>query len=174
MAQTKSKPKKRSAPKSAKSKPSRSKSQSRPRAAKKAATSGNGSRGATSPVEAVRSAAGDAGGGKAKNASQTVGKAAGKAKVPLVAGGAALAGAAGGLALAASKQGRKKGLKAAMPRRPKIKIDSGDVAKAAKEVGNFSAQVGELASELQRARESADGKHRSPVEVVLQGLTARR
>jgi hypothetical protein len=122
----------------------------------------------------VRDAVGDAG-GKAKSAGQTVGKAASKAKVPLVAGGAALAGAAGGLALAAaSKQGRKKGLKAAMPRGPKIKIDSRDVAKAAKQVGNFSAQVGELADELQRARESADGKHRSPVEVVLQGLTARR
>jgi hypothetical protein len=105
---------------------------------------------------------------------KTVGKAASKAKVPLVAGGAALAGAAGGLALAASKQGRKNGLSKAIARRPKIKIDSGDVAKAAKEVGNFSAQVGELATELKRARESADGKHRSPVEVVLQGLTARR
>jgi hypothetical protein len=34
--------------------------------------------------------------------------------------------------------------------------------------------VGELATELRRARESADGgKHRSPVEVVLDGLTAR-
>jgi len=103
-----------------------------------------------------------------------VGKAAGKAKMPLVAGGAALAGAAGGLALAASRQGRKSRLGKAVTRRPKIKIDSGDVARAAKEVGNFSAQVGELAGELQRARESADGKHRSPVEVVLQGLTARR
>jgi hypothetical protein len=113
-------------------------------------------------------------GGKAKGAGQAVGKAASKAKVPLVAGGAAIAGAAGGLALAASKQGRKKGIKAAMPRKPKLKIKSGDVAKAAKEVGNFSAQVGELANELQRARDSANGKHRSPVEVVLQGLTARR
>ncbi len=124
-------------------------------------------------MDAVRDAVGGVG-GNAKSAGKTVGKAAGKAKVPLVAGGAAIAGAAGGLALAASKQGRKKGIKAAMPRKPKIKIKSGDVAKAAKEVGNFSAQVGELATELQRARESADGKHRSPVEVVLQGLTARR
>jgi len=116
---------------------------------------------------AVRNAVGGAG--------KSVGKVASKAKVPLVAGGAAIAGAAGGLALAASKPGRKKGLKAAMPRKPKVKFKSGDVAKAAKEVGNFSAQVGELATELQRARESAkNGKHRSPVEVVLQGLTARR
>jgi hypothetical protein len=120
-------------------------------------------------------------GSKAKSAGQTVGKAASKAKVPLVAGGAAVAGAAGGMALAAAtKHGRKKGLKglkAAMPGKPKVKINSGDLAKAAKEVGNFSTQMGELASELQRARESADknnGRHRSPVEVVLQGLTARR
>ncbi|HEV2790696.1 MAG TPA: hypothetical protein VGV69_05305 [Solirubrobacterales bacterium] len=121
----------------------------------------------------MRSAVGDVG-DKAKGAGKTVGKVASKAKVPLVAGGAALAGAAGGLALAASKGGKKSGLGKAMARRPKIKIDSGDVAKAAKEVGNFSAQVGELASELQRSRETANGRHRSPVEVVLQGLTARR
>ena len=189
MAQTKTK--KRPAPKRAKS--SKSKPQkAKPKAAKKASKpkssgaksqsssssrsgNGNGASGGVTPVEAVRNAAGDVG-GKAKGAGKTVGKAASKAKVPLVAGGAALAGAAGGLALAASKQGRKRGIKAVMPRRPKIKIDSGDVAKAAKEVGNFSAQVGELANELQRARESADGrnKHRSPIEVVLQGLTARR
>jgi hydroxymethylglutaryl-CoA reductase len=86
--------------------------------------------------------------------------------MPLVAGGAAIAGAAGGFALAASRQGRRRA----------IQIRSGDLAKAAKEVGNFSAHVAELASELQRARESAaaNGKHRSPIEVVLQGLTARR
>jgi len=116
-----------------------------------------------------------------KSAGQSVGKAASKAKVPLVAGGAAIAGASGAMALAAaSKSGRKKGmksLKAAMPRKPKVKIKSDDLAKAAKEVGNFGTQMGELAGELQRARESADvngKKHRSPVEVVLQGLTARR
>jgi hypothetical protein len=105
----------------------------------------------------------------------TVGKAAGKAKVPLVAGGAALVGAAGGMALAATKGARKSGVAKSLARRPKIKINSKDVAKAAKEVGNFSAQVGELAGGLQRVSESANGKkHRSPIEVVLQGLTARR
>jgi hypothetical protein len=96
------------------------------------------------------------------------------AKLPLVAGGAAVAGAAGGLALASTKQAKKSRLGSALMRKPRIKVNSGDVAKAAKEVGNFSAQVGELANELQRARESADGKRRSPIEVVLQGLTARR
>ncbi|HET7119770.1 MAG TPA: hypothetical protein VFI17_00810 [Solirubrobacterales bacterium] len=102
--------------------------------------------------------------------------------MPLVAGGAAVAGAAGGLALASSKKARKSGIASALTRKPKVKIKSKDlkraakeVGHAAKEVGNFSAQVGVLANELQQARESANGKkHRSPVEVVLQGLTARR
>jgi hypothetical protein len=98
-----------------------------------------------------------------------------------MASGAALAGAAGGLALAASTKSKKGGIgkamakgQKAMMRRPKVKIDSKDIAKAAKEVGNFSAQVGEIANELQRAQDTANGRHRSPVEVVLQGLTARR
>lgn len=111
---------------------------------------------------------------KAKNASHAVGSAASKAKVPLIAGSAALAGAVGGAALAARHEHRHGSLTKAL-RKPKIKLTSSDVAKAAKGVGNFSAQMGELATELQRARESTDnGKHRSPVEVVLQGLTARR
>lgn len=180
MAQTKAKPKKQSATKAPKSsskakasKSTKSKSSnSKPRSSRNGASRSNGSSGKHPRVEAVRGAAGDVG-GKAKSAGKTVGKAASKAKVPLVAGGAAIAGAAGGVALATARQGRKNGLSKAMTRRPMIKIKSGDVAKAAKEVGNFSAQVGELASEMQRARESGD-KHRSPVEVVLQGLTARR
>jgi hypothetical protein len=132
----------------------------------------------------VRNAVGGVG-DKAKSAGQGVGKAASKAKVPLVAGGAAIATAGGAMALAAaSKGGRKKGmknLKAAMPKKPKVKkpkvkIKSGDLAKAAKEVGKVSAQVGEIANGIQRAQDSSngDGKHRSPIEVVLQGLTARR
>lgn len=184
MAQTKAKPKNKSATKrpKASSKPKASKStrsakskssSNKSRGSNNGAGRSNGSSGKSSPVEAVRNAVGDVG-GKAKGAGKTVGKAASKAKVPLVAGGAAIAGAAGGMALATSKRGRKNGLTKAMSHRPKVKIDSKDVAKAAKEVGNFSAQVGQLADELQRARKSGDGKHRSPVEVVLQGLTARR
>lgn len=166
---TKAKPT-RSKPKSSRSKSSRSglkSNQSRPKAA--AARSSNGAGANAGPVESVRHTVED----KAKTAGQAVGSAASKAKLPLIAGGAALAGAAGGLALAA-RQGHRHGLVGAM-RKPKIKLTSRDVAKAAKEVGNFSAQMGELATELQRARdETGNGKHRSPVEVVLQGLTARR
>lgn len=152
MAQTKTKPKGRSAPKSAKS--------TKPKAARAKAA-------APKPPSSN--------GARSNGSGNGLGKVVSKAKLPLVAGGAAVAGAAGGLALASSKQVGKSRLGKAMMRRPKVKIDSKDVAKAAKEVGNFGAQIGELATELQRARESADGKkHRSPIEVVLQGLTARR
>lgn len=183
MAQTKTKAKKRSAPKSAKSssksKTSKAKSKSassKSRSSSSAATGksrSNGSSSKHSNVEAVRNAVGDVG-GKAKDAGKTVGKAASKARVPLVAGGAALAGAAGGMALSAAKKGRKGGFAKAMSRRPKVKVDSKDVARAAKGVGSFSAQVSEIAGGLESAASGRNGKHRSPIEVVLQGLTARR
>jgi hypothetical protein len=111
----------------------------------------------------------------AKDAGHAVGGAVSKAKVPLMAGGAALAGAAGGLVLGA-RQARRHGIGAkALSRRPQVKVRSQDLAKAAKEVGSFGAQMGRLATELQQTREAvSNGKHRSPVEVVLEGLTARR
>ncbi|HWA53459.1 MAG TPA: hypothetical protein VG816_04730 [Solirubrobacterales bacterium] len=60
-------------------------------------------------------------------------------------------------------------------RRPKVRIRSQDLARAARDVGQFGMDVGELTSELRRNREQANGaKHRSPVEVVLDGLTHRR
>ena len=98
-------------------------------------------------------------------------------------------GAAGGLAVGARSR-RAKGMAKAIPRRPlvkiprrplvrvsrppQIKVKSRDLKHAAKEVGSFGAQMGRVASELQSAREESNGKHRSPVEVVLEGLTARR
>lgn len=99
------------------------------------------------------------------DAASTVGRAASKAKTPLLAGSAAVAGVAGGIALGRNSKAR--------PRRPKVKINSHDLAKAAKEVGQFGVDVGQLASELQRNREAAHGaKRRSPIEVVLEGLTS--
>jgi hypothetical protein len=112
----------------------------------------------------------------AKDASQAVGHAASKAKVPLMTGGAALVGAAGGVALG-MRQARRHRRGLSIPRRPQMKVDSGDLAKAAKEVGSFGAQMGQLASELRHNREAANSgkqQHRSPLEVVLEGLTARR
>ena len=92
-----------------------------------------------------------------KTGLSAVGSAASKAKIPLIAGGAALAGAAGGLLVGTRQARRHQG------------------RKALREVGSFGAQMGRLASELQYAREGSNGEsHRSPIEVVLEGLTARR
>lgn len=101
----------------------------------------------------------------AKDAGRAVSRAASKAKVPLMAGGAALAGAAGGVALGAHQARRHRGL---------ARVSSEDLAKAARKAGDFGAQMGEIAFEVKRAREESNGKvHRSPIEVVLQGLTSR-
>lgn len=152
-------------PASSSAKPKSKAKTAKPKAAKKAPH-----RKATKPQATAPSSSN----GSSPNGS-VVGKVASKAKVPLVAGGAALAGAAGGMALAASKKGRKSGVVSALARKPRIKIKSGDLKKAAQEVGTLGAQVGVLANELQQAREQGNGKkHRSPIEVVLQGLTARR
>lgn len=107
-------------------------------------------------------------GRKVGHAGRKVGRAAGKAKVPLVAGGAALAGAAGGMAaISARHNHRRRGLAG---------VKSKDLKKAAKKATDVGAQVGEIAIEVRRARERTNGHgaHRSPIEVVLQGLTARR
>jgi hypothetical protein len=152
------------------------------RAKSKAAASSRSSNGKTR-IKAVRRSvehtAKDAG-KTVSSASKTMGKAASKAKTPLLAGGAALAGAAGGMAIGAMRSRHShshKVLGVKMPQPKRVKISSRDVARAAKEVGTFGQHVGELATELRHAREeSGNGhaKHRSPVEVVLDGLTARR
>jgi hypothetical protein len=53
------------------------------------------------------------------------------------------------------------------------------IAEATKNVGTFGEGMGSLAAEIRTVREGvagADsaGKRRSPIEVVLQGLTNRR
>jgi hypothetical protein len=133
-----------------------------------ARASGNGAGRIESARKAVESTAKQAG-NSVSDAGHSVGKAAGKAKAPLLASGAALAGIAGGIAIGARGARQVKGM-----RRPKVRIDSHDLAKAAKDVGQFGIDVGQLASELRRNREQAHGaKRRSPVEVVLDGLTHR-
>ena len=79
-----------------------------------------------------------------------VGTAADKAKIPLAVGGAALAGAAGGAMLGARQARRRK---------------------------STAARLGDFALQMQRARQTTpngSARHRSPVEVVLEGLTSRR
>jgi hypothetical protein len=162
---TKSKPNRTKQTKSKPSSSSRKRSNSKPRKRR--------TQSKPSPVSVVESTAKDAGAtakDAGKAAGKTVGRAASKAKVPLLAGGAALAGAAGGIALGTHQARRHKGLVGKV--KPKVKPH--DLAKAAKRVGDFGAQMGHFANELQRAREDSNGHSRSPVEVVLQGLTTRR
>jgi hypothetical protein len=108
----------------------------------------------------------------ARGAANGVRRVSRNARTPLLTGGAALAGAAGGLALGATRAAAKRGTNAA---RVGFQIRSQDVARTAKEIGSFAEQLGMVADELRRTREAAAAsKHRSPIEVVLQGLTARR
>lgn len=154
----------------AKATKSRAKSAGKPRSSQ---SNGNGvasdvANGVGDGAKAVRHAVGSAG--------KEAGHAVGKAKVPLLAGGAAVAGTVGGLMLGASRSGDKV-LGVKLPRSKRVKLRSRDFSKAAKEVGRFGENVGELTTELRRAREGlagGDGKQSSPIEVLLSSLTSRR
>jgi hypothetical protein len=107
--------------------------------------------------------------GTVGEAGRSVARAAQKAKTPLLAGGAAIVGAAGGLALGTRRERKSK-----LARLPKVKIRSKDLAKAARSAGQLGMEVNEIATELRRKREQTNGSNRrSPVEVVLEGLTHR-
>lgn len=124
---------------------------------------------------------GIAGGAKAaRGAVRSVGKeaahAASKAKVPLLAGGAALVGTVGGVVLGSTHSGDKV-LGVSLPRRRRVRVNSKDLAKAAREVGRFGGNVGELSAEIRRVRQglaSDQERQNSPLEVLLKGLTTRR
>jgi hypothetical protein len=125
-----------------------------------------------SPAKAVTKAVGEVG----KDAGQATGEAVRKARLPLLAGGAAVAGTVGGVVLGATRSGGKvMGVKLPAPKR--VKIRSKDLAAAAKEIGRFGENVGDLTTELRRAREglaNGNGHGSSPIEVLLRGLTNRR
>lgn len=107
---------------------------------------------------------------------QSNGNAVSKAKIPLLAGGAAVVGTVGGIALGASRSGDKV-LGVKLPKPKRVKLRSQDLSKVAKEVGRFGENVGELTTELKHAREglaNGEGKQSSPIEVLLHGLTSRR
>ena len=110
----------------------------------------------------------------AKDAGSAVGSTAKRLKTPALAAGVGLAGLAGGLAL--SRDRRTKVLGVRMPSMSGAQATSKNVAEAAKHVGSFAEKAGELASEVRSTREAIDrnGTRRSPIEVVLQGLTSRK
>jgi hypothetical protein len=162
----------------------RSQAAKRSQSARRSSSSGNGS--APKPVEAVRETVSTGAHSIANGAQQTghaIGEAASKAKGPALTGGAALAGLVGGMAIAA-RGSRRKVLGVPIPgtRRPLVQIKAPrrkgvgkDVVKAAGKVGKAGGQMAELATEVRQAREQLDSaRRRSPIEVVLEGLTARR
>jgi hypothetical protein len=176
MAQTKTKrekpAKKARASSSAKTSKAKAKKTARKPAQSKPAAhskSGNGSSHVVGDgAKAVRDAVGSAG--------KEAGHAVSKAKIPLLAGGAAVVGTVGGIALGASRSGDKV-LGVKLPKPKRVKLRSKDLSKVAKEVGRFGENVGELTTELKHAREglaNGEGKQNSPIEVLLNGLTSRR
>jgi hypothetical protein len=106
-----------------------------------------------------------------------LGDAAKKAKVPALAAGAGIAGLAGGIALAGRSSG-KRVLGMRMPTKSGTQEVSKHLAEATKNVGRLGEGMGSLSAEIRRVREGvangSDSGSRSPIEVVLQGLTRRR
>jgi hypothetical protein len=100
-----------------------------------------------------------------------------KAKVPALATAAGLAGLAGG-AILAGRSSRKRVLGVPIPAKSGAETVTKNLAEASKNVGNFAERVGSLAAEVRKVREGVGGNdanmRRSPIEVVLQGLTSRR
>jgi hypothetical protein len=141
-----------------------------------AARSGNGSapktrRGSSNsgPVASARETVV----GGAQNAGHAVGSAANAAKVPAVAGGAALAGLVGGMAIARGGRRRVLGVPVPGTRRPLVKINGR--GSGTKQLMKTGRQMAELAVEVRQARQQlATERRRSPIEVVLEGLTSRR
>jgi len=109
MAQTKAK----KAKAAKKSSASSSKGKAKAKSAANGASSNGAANGGGDGARAVRDALGSAG----KEAGQVIGK----AKVPLIAGGAAVAGTVGGIVLGASRSGEKV-LGVKLPKHKRIKI----------------------------------------------------
>lgn len=161
-----------SAPKSRRTSSSRSRSSSRGSSSRGSSNGGPVASARDSVVDGAQSA-GRAVGSAASDAGRAVGSAANAAKVPAVAGGAALAGLVGGVALA--RGGRRKVLGVPVPgtRRPLVKINGR--GSGTKQLMKTGRQVAELAVEVRQARQQlATERRRSPIEVVLEGLTSRR
>jgi hypothetical protein len=109
------------------------------------------------------------------NAGRAVGDVATKLKTPAIATGAAAAGVAGGLLIARQRSRPK--LLGVLPRgNGTVKTFGEGVLKATENVGRAGERVGRFSEEIRRVREGMDesiNKRRSPIGVVLDGLTHR-
>ena len=106
----------------------------------------------------------------AESTGDAVASTAKKLRTPAIAAGAGLAGLAGGIAMMRSRQ--RKVLGVPMPGRGTTK----NLAAAAKNIGALAEQAGHVAEQARVAGEALGGNQarRSPIEVVLDGLTTRR
>jgi hypothetical protein len=111
----------------------------------------------------------------AKTAGNAVASAAKHVKTPAVAAGVGLAGLAGGIAIGRAKDKRSLGI--SLRGRSGAKQASKQLSSAVKDVGGVAEQTAQIAERVRLASEAVAGKpnapRRSPIEVVLEGLTRR-
>ena len=111
----------------------------------------------------------------AKAAGSAVASAAKQFKTPAIAAGVGLAGVAGGIALRRGTKSKKSPLSVPLSRR-RAKATSKKLSGAVKNVGAVAEQTGQVAERVRQVSAAINGEHsagRSPIEVVLDGLTKR-
>jgi hypothetical protein len=105
-----------------------------------------------------------------KQGAQRTTRAARKSGTPAIAAGAALAGLAAGAALASRGRSVLGLLDGAGGRRGTART----LLRASQQLNSATCSLNDLAGEIRKVRELAQaGQNRSPIEVVLQGLTRR-
>ena len=100
-----------------------------------------------------------------------------KLKTPLIAAGTGLAGVAAGIALTRKNSKGITGI--GLPSRGTGRATTKGLGEAAKNIGMLAERTGKVAQQVRVASEAigeggAPRKSRSPIEVVLEGLTSRR
>ena len=125
-------------------------------------------------------------GAKVKEAGGAVASTARRVRAPALAAGATAVGLAGGMALGSRMASKGRGPGALLAPRPRVfgvpigrksgLIKTAEaVGKAAKELGSVATQLSETRDEARQVREHLEqANKRSPIEVVLDGLTHRR
>ena len=125
-------------------------------------------------------------GAKVKEAGGAVASTARRVRGPVLAAGATAAGLAGGMALGSRLASKRSGLGALLAPRPRVLgVPLGRksglvrtakaVGKAAKELSSLNSELSDTKEEARQIREQLEMTNkRSPVEVLLDGLTHRR
>jgi hypothetical protein len=130
----------------------------------------NGSRPRTSSANGSGSRPAEA----LKQGAQKTTRAAKKSGTPAIAAGAALAGLAAGAALASRGRSLLDSLPGAVRPAAGGRGTASTLLRASQQLHSTTCSLNDLASEIRKVREVAQaGQNRSPIEVVLQGLTRR-